>query len=48
MFRCGLKNTTPPASLKEEAYTAGFAGKSEALSVENALFWVKFADTSVG
>ena len=36
--------------LKEEgeSYPAGFAGKSEALSVENAFFWAKSAATSGG
>ena len=36
--------------LKEEgeSYTAGFAGKSEALSAENAFFWAKSAVTSGG
>ena len=33
---------------EEEAFTAGFAGKSEALNVENAFFWTKFAATSGG
>jgi len=41
-----LENNASPASLKEEeeeAFTAGFAGKSEALSEENAFFWAKLA-----
>ena len=41
-----LENNASPASLKEEeeeAFTAGFAGKSEALSEENAVFWAKLA-----
>lgn len=39
MSHCGLENTASAALLKEEeSSTAGFAGKSEALSAENALF----------
>jgi len=36
--------------LREEAasYIASFAGKSEALSAENAFFWTKYAATSGG